>query len=192
MDQLTIKCLINLSKDGDKASFRKLVESHQAYIYVIAFRLLCNDYEAEEVVQETFIRVWKSLSRFNQDMRFTTWLYKIAVNLCYDRIRSWQRSRNTVHFDMESSIIFNRPSPENIESSLINRELADIIRLLTESLTPKQKMVFTLAELEELTVDEIVTITGLTPQKIKSNLYCAKQAIKDKLTRMEERRGKDE
>jgi RNA polymerase sigma-70 factor (ECF subfamily) len=168
------------------------VEFHQNYVYVVAFRFLCNDYEAEEVIQETFIRVWKNLSRFNQDMRFTTWLYKIVTNLCCDRLRSRKRTPHILPFDMENAALLNQPSTENIESALINRELADLIRFLTENLTPMQRIVFTLSELEELTVDEVVTITGLTPQKIKSNLYCARQAIRNKLTRMEERRGKDE
>jgi RNA polymerase sigma-70 factor (ECF subfamily) len=192
MDQQTVKLLINQSVDGDKASFRKLVESHQAYIYTTAFRLLCNDYDAEEIVQETFIRVWKNLYRFNNEMRFSTWLYKIVVNLCYDRIRAIKSSRNKIHFDMESSVILNQPSFDNIEASLINRELAEIIRFLTDELTPKQKLVFTLTELEGLSVEEILTITGLTPQKIKSNLYCARQIIKYKLVKIEERRGQHE
>jgi len=192
MDQQTVKSLINLSLGGDKASFRKLVESHQAFVYVTAVRLLCNNYEAEEVVQETFIRVWKNMGRFDLEMRFSTWLYKIVVNLCYDSMRASQRNRNTIHFDPESTLILNLPSTENIETSVINKELADVIRSLTGGLTPKQKIVFTLTELEELTVDEITTITGLTPHKIKSNLYCARQTIKDKLNRLEERSGKHE
>ena len=89
-------------------------------------------------------------------------------------------------------VILNQTSSENIETTLINKELAGFIRILTDHLTPKQKIVFTLSELEELSVDEISTITRLTPQKIKSNLYCARQTIKDKLIRMEERRKNHE
>jgi len=190
MNQQAIRSLIDLSVHGDKASFRRLVESHQDFVYATAFRLLCNDYDTEEVVQETFIRVWKNLDRFNNEMRFTTWLYKIVVNLCYDKMKAYRSSRNHFMVGMDGSLAMNQPSAENIETTFMNSELAGIIRFLTDQLTPKQKLVFTLVAIEELTVDEIVTITGMTPEKIKSNLYCAKQNIKKKLNRMEERRDK--
>jgi RNA polymerase sigma-70 factor (ECF subfamily) len=192
MNQQTLNSLISQSQKGDTTAFRKLVEGHQGFVYATAFRLLCNEFDSEEVVQETFIRVWKHVKNFNTEMRFTTWLYKISVNLCYDKIKTNKRFYNRVHFDIENSLIINHPSIENIENAVINRELAEIIRYLTGELTPKQKLVFTLTEMEGLAVEEIVTITGLTPQKIKSNLYCAKQTIKEKLMTIEERRGKYE
>jgi RNA polymerase sigma-70 factor, ECF subfamily len=190
MDQQTVNSLIKNCLKGDTFAFRKLVESHQGFVYATAFRLLYNDFDAEEATQETFIKLWKNLNRFNNEMRFTTWLYKIVVNLCYDKIKSVKRFRNKIEFDLGSYKILNHASLENIEKSVINREQAEIIRHLTDGLTPKQKLVFTLTELECLTVDEIRAITGLTPEKIKSNLYCAKQTIKVKLTQIEERRGK--
>jgi RNA polymerase sigma-70 factor, ECF subfamily len=189
MDQQTVKLLISQCLQGDTASFRKLVEFHQSFAYATAFRLLCNDYEAEEIVQEAFIRVWKHLKDFKVEMRFTTWLYKIVMNLCYDKIKANKAHRNRLHYDLESSIILNHSSSDNIESSLINHDLAQIIRFFTGELTPRQKLVFTLSELEGLSVEEITIITGMSPDKIKSNLYCARQNIKNKLIRIEERKG---
>ena len=189
MDQQTVKLLISHSIHGDTASFRKLVEFHQPFVYSTAFRLLNNGYEAEEIVQEAFIRVWKHLKDFKMEMRFTTWLYKIVVNLCYDRMKAKKAQYNRIHYDMESSVILNQPSSENIETSVINHDLAQIIRFLTCELTPRQKLVFTLTELEDLSVEEITVVTGMSPGKIKSNLYCARQTIKNKLIRMEERKG---
>jgi RNA polymerase sigma-70 factor (ECF subfamily) len=187
MDQETIKCLIDLIVGGDKTSFRKLVEAHQSFIYATAFRMLCDRYDSEEIVQETFIRVWKNLHRFNPEMQFSTWLYKIAVNLCYDKIKANKRHRDRISFDLEKSIIINQPSLENIETSVINKEYADIIGYLCNELPPKQRLVFTLSELDERSVEEISEITGLTSQKIKSNLYCARQNLKNKLIEIEVR-----
>ena len=189
MDQQTVKLLISESIYGDTASFRKLVEFHQPFAYAAAFRLLCNDYEAEEIVQEAFIRVWKHLKDFKIEMRFTTWLYKIVMNLCYDKIKSNKTHHNHMHYDLESSVILNQSSSENIEDNLINHDLAQIIRFFTAELTPRQKLVFTLTELEGFSVEEITIITGMSPDKIKSNLYCARQNIKNKLIRIEERKG---
>lgn len=190
MDQQTANKLIQHSINGDDNAFRKLVEAHQQFVYAVAFRLLCNEFDAEEATQETFIKIWKKLNSFKNEMRFTTWLYKVAINICYDKIKTTKRFRNRIEFDFDHSIILNQASFENIENSLINREQAEIIRFLTGELTPKQKLVFTLTELECLTTDEIITITGLSSEKIKSNLYCAKQNIKEKLLKIEERRGK--
>jgi len=189
MDQETVKLLISQSIQGDTASFRKLVEFHQPFAYASAFRLLCDDYEAEEIVQEAFIRVWKHLKDFKLEMRFTTWLYKIVMNLCYDKMKSNRTHQNRMHYDFESSVILNLPSYENIEANLINHDLAQIIRFFTAELTPRQKLVFTLTELEGFSVDEITVLTGMSPDKIKSNLYCARQNIKNKLIRIEERKG---
>ncbi|MBN1143479.1 MAG: RNA polymerase sigma factor [Bacteroidales bacterium] len=188
MDQQQADSLIINSASGDMVSFRKLVEMHQSFVFAIAFRMLCDEPDTEEVVQDTFVRVWKNLSRFNHEMRFSTWLYKIAVNLCYDKMRSRKLRLNHVPFSIEGLILGNLPSQENVETTYINREQAEIIRYLTNTLSPQQRIVFSLSELEELSVEEISEITGMTPNKIKSNLYCAKQAIRKKLEKIEERR----
>lgn len=188
MDQQITKSLIERSCRSDSAAFRELVEAHQSFVYRVAFRLLCCDYDTEEVTQETFIKVWKNLTDFNTDMRFTTWLYKIAVNLCYDKLKARKRKNYNMVIDTANMAILNYPSTENIEAELANREIASLIEALTEQLTPKQKMVFVLSELEELTPAEITEISGLSAKKIKSNLYCARQNIKEKLQKLEERR----
>jgi RNA polymerase sigma-70 factor (ECF subfamily) len=177
MDQQTVKLLISHSKHGDTASFRKLVEFHQPFAYAAAFRLLCNDYEAEEIVQEAFIRVWKHLKDFK------------VVNLCYDKIKANKAHHSLMQYDLESSVILNQSSSENIEANLINHDLAQIIWFFTGELTPRQKLVFTLTELEGFSAEEITLITGMSADKIKSNLYCARQNIKNKLIRIEERKG---
>lgn len=184
MQQDDVNNLIVRSRQNDQAAFRKIVEAHQNLVYSLAFRLLCNDEDAQDVVQETFIKAWKHLSHFNTEMRFTTWLYKIATNVCYDRIKALKRRNNTISFDIENIALLNRPSLENMETNIINHELAQLIKLLTFDLPPKQKLVFTLRDLEGLEVDEIETITGLSAKKIKSNIYCARQFIREKLEKL--------
>ena len=181
MEQQHVNKLISRSKQDDLEAFRKLVEGHQSFVYSLSFRLLCNEDDARDAVQETLIRVWKNLARFNTDMRFSTWLYKIASNICYDRMKALKRRNNLVSFDIENTSLLNCASLENIETTIINAELAEMIKFFTNDLAPKQKLVFTLHDLEGLQVDEIVVITGLSPGKIKSNLYCARQCLRGKL-----------
>jgi len=181
MDQFLIDKYIAQSKQGDSEAFRKLVEEYRSYVFSLSFRLLCNEDDANDAVQETFIRVWTHLQSFKSEMRFSTWLYKIATNVCYDRIKALKRGNNLISLTLDDAILLNQPSLENIEAAVINDELGKIIKFITNELTPKQKLVFTLRDLEGLEVDEIVAITGLSPKKIKSNLYCARQYIREKL-----------
>lgn len=174
--------LIILSSGKDAEAFRKLVEAHQAMVYSLAFRLLCDDEEAKDIVQETFIKVWNHLHRYNTEMKFTTWLYSITTNLCYDRLKA--KKRKTTFSLSDQNILNELISNENIEKTLINAELSTIIQLLTDELTPKQKLVFTLRDLEGLEIEEIVKITGLSAEKIKSNLYLARQYIRKKIEYM--------
>jgi RNA polymerase sigma-70 factor, ECF subfamily len=184
MQQQDISELIFQSRQQDLNAFRQLVEIHQPMVYRLAFRLLYNEDDARDATQETFIRVWKYLHRFDLTMRFSTWLYKITTNICYDRIRALKRRNNILSFDMDHALLLNQPSSDNIETALIYQEMAALVKILTEELTPKQKLVFTLRDLEGLEVEEIVTITGLSPAKIKSNLYCARQYIRQKLEKL--------
>jgi len=178
MDQSTLNNLIELSMQNDDKAFRQIVENYQSMIYSLAFRLLCNEEEAKDTVQETFIRVWINLAKYQTDKTFSTWLYKIATNLCLDKLKS------SKHFYQNGNIdetLNNLIASENVEQTIINSELGNIIHRLTNELTPKQKVVFTLRYLEGLEVDEIVQITGMTPGKIKSNLFLARQTIRIKL-----------
>lgn len=179
MHQSTVKELIFLSRQNDARAFRKLVEEYQSMIYRLSFRLLCNDDDAKDVVQETFIKVWLHLDSFNTDLKFSTWLYSVAAHLCYDKLRKTKQNYTQGIDDQNKLLEFI--SSENIEQKMINAELSEIILSLTRELTPKQKLVFTLCDLEGLDTEEIKSITGLSAAKIKSNLYLARQFIRKKV-----------
>ena len=167
-----IQELINNSIKGNTNSFTDLVVEFQPLVFRLAFRLLCNNEDAKDVVQDVFIKVWTNLQRYDNQYSFSTWLYKIAGNLCCDRLRSKKRVRE---IDLPVYPV------ESVESAMINKELKELIINFTSDLTPKQKLVFMLRDIEELDTEEIMAITGLTAEKIKSNLYLARKRIKEKL-----------
>ena len=177
MNSEKIEHLIEQSKKNDAAAFRQLVEAFQPLVFRLAFRLLCNNDEAKDIVQETFIRVWLHLHKYRHGTRFSTWLFKIACNLCYDRIRVIKRSQTT---DLDLSRL-DVAVDDDVEQSFINRDLAEWITALTHNLSPKQRMVFTLRDIEGLELDEIKKITDLSNAKIKSNLYLARQYIRKRI-----------
>ena len=172
--------LINLSLQNDKNAFRQIVESHQYMIFALAFRMLGNEEDAKDIAQDTFIRIWTHLSDFNPEKKFSTWIYRITANLCLDKLKRLK----FIALDSNDFEVINSLS-ENFEFELTNKELGGIITALTNELSPKQKLVFTLRYIEELEVEEIIEITGLSAEKIKSNLYVARQTVRKKLANYE-------
>lgn len=181
MDQDQIHHLIDKSRQKDTQAFALLVTEFQEMVFRLAFRLLCDENEAKDIVQDTFVKVWLSIHKYDDSCRFSTWIYKITSNTCYDRLRSLQHLPSSYPADMNPHIA----SEEDIEESIVNKELKDLILHFTEELTPKQKLVFTLRDLEELEVAEVITITGMSADKIKHNLYQARKQIRFKLNQIE-------
>jgi RNA polymerase sigma-70 factor (ECF subfamily) len=175
--------LIERCRRGDANAFRKLVDNYQGMVYVFAFRMLCHEEDAKDVVQETFIKVWRNLGKYNAALKFTTWLYKITANCCYDHLRKGKQRKQHVEIDQVKHAC-EQMLQSNVEQKIINEDLAAVIGLLTHELTPKQKLVFTLKELEGFEVNEISAITNLSPEKIKSNLYLARKNIREQLEKM--------
>lgn len=172
--------LIQKSKQKDFGAFRKLVEDHQFMVYRIAFRLLANEEDAKDMVQEVFIKVWERLDLFNTRYSFSAWIYKITTNMCFDLLKSTKHKKNKQTAELQNYEI----TAENIEGDLTNKELANIIHSLTNELSPKQKLVFTLSDIEELETKEISSITELSPPKIKSNLYLARKYIRRRMNKI--------
>lgn len=185
MEQQKLIELIEESKQNNQMAFKQLVETYQYNVYRLALRLLCDVEDARDAVQETFIRVWKNLHRFDSNMKFSSWIYRITTNLCFDLLKS-NKYRNQKHtLEIEKNEYVSILSQEDTEQTMTNKELLKIITSLTHQLTPKQKMVFTLCDLEGMGVNEMKQITGLSATRIKSNLYLARKFIRNKLNSIE-------
>lgn len=183
MNQEEIQKLVDRSRRGDKEAFGRLVSEFQSLVFRLSFRLLCDEDEARDITQETFIKVWLALKSYDREKCFSTWLYKITCNACYDRLRSLNHSP----LDKESSLSdsANIPSNDNIEISLANKQLKELILRYTDELPAQQKVVFMLRDVEELEVAEVQSITGLSPEKIKSTLYLARKNIRNKMNQLD-------
>jgi RNA polymerase sigma-70 factor (ECF subfamily) len=170
--------LIYLSLQGDEQAFRRIVTEFQSRIYTLCFRLMNNDEDARDAVQETFLKVWLNLHKYQNDKSFQSWIYKIAANQCLDMLR---KRKKMSHSLVEDNTLIQILSEDDVEKQFMQKELGNIIIQLTEKLSPKEKIVFVLSEIEGLDVNEITEITGLSAAKIKSNLYLARQNIRNKL-----------
>lgn len=185
MEQEQIQQLVRQSQGGNSQAFGQLVVVYQPFVFRIVFKLLCNTTEAEDITQEAFIRAWIHLPNFDGKVKFSTWLYRIAVNLCYDQLRQQKRRAPSISPQEQEQAIAGILTEENAETALTNEELIHIITLLTNELTPKQKLVFTLWDLEGIPPEEIRTMTGLSSAKIKSNLYLARKYIRKRIDKLQ-------
>ena len=169
--------LIIKARQGDTPAFARLVDLNRDYVYRLAFRLLMDTEQAKDVAQETFIRVWKQLHRFQPGKRFSTWIYKITVNLCYDRLRARQRFHRL--FERSDSTDVHIASQVDMEADLIDRERLETVQKFVNSLSPKQRMVFVLRDLEDQDIAEIAALLGISTGAVKTHLYLARKTIRE-------------
>jgi len=172
--------LIEECKGGNFNNFRKLVELSSPFAYSVAFRMLGDDDQAKDVVQETMVTIWQKLKKIKTAEVYRTWMYRIVVNKCYDEMRKRKRNPEFVTDEQSWKLISNRISEEP-SASLENNETSKIIRILTERLSFKQKAVFILSELEGMSNDEISGITGISKSAVKANLYHARKTISQRV-----------
>ncbi len=144
-------------------------------------RLLCNQEEATDAVQESFIRVWKHMHQYDRKRKFTTWLYSIVTNTSLDRLRAIKRNRRIFFSgdeDLEIDEIQDELDLHEIQS---NKELAGMIKILTQELPLKQRLIFTLRDLQDLSVEEVVEVVGVSIGSVKTNLHYARRRIRQRM-----------
>lgn len=134
-----IQELIGRSQQEDAVAFSLLVSTFQPLVFRLAFRLLCDEDEAKDMVQETFVKVWLALGKYNGECRFSTWLYKITCNTCYDRLRSLHHS--PLDNEADYSVSANISSDDNVELAVVNKQLRELILRYTDELSPRQRLI---------------------------------------------------
>ncbi len=178
------RVLIARSVAGELGAFRSLMEGHQDFAFGIAIRLLHDRDDSEDAVQESFIRVWNNLARFRDDVKFTTWLYRIVVNVAYDRIKSMKRRGRVMGY---LAGLFEGDDPPDAGDPAGDIETADLhehaIRI-AKGLPPKQYIVFHLRDVLDLTIEETAGAAGMTPNSVKVNLCHARKTIRAALERL--------
>ena len=172
--------LIEECRGGNFNNFRKLIELTSPFAYSVAFRMLGNEDQAKDVVQETMVTIWQKLKKIKTAEVYKTWIYRIVVNKCYDEMRMRKRNPEFVTDEKTWELIANSIS-EGPSAALENGETAKIINMLTEKLSSRQKAVFVLSDLEGMSNDEVSVIIGIGKSAVKANLYYARKSISEKL-----------
>ncbi len=167
--------LIQLVKAGDQQSFGKLIDKCSNYVYGIALKMLGDADDAHDAAQESFIKIWQKIHTYKSHFKFTTWLYKIVINTCLDRLRDRNRD-NTIFQKVDDHTDLTTTTEPKMEFE--EQEFIAYIRMISERLSPRQHSVFVLHDLEELGQEEIAKILNMSKGSVKSNLYHARKAIR--------------
>jgi RNA polymerase sigma-70 factor, ECF subfamily len=179
MPDLVTAHIIREASNGNHAAFRTIVEQHQAFVYAVAFRFVNDSVDAEDLTQEIFIRLWKSLHTYRDDVKFTTWLYRIVANRCLDFLKSSHGRNRKNKVDVTSGhFVQDHSTPEK---ELQQNELMQVIQKAAGELTPKQKAVFILRDLEGLSSEEVSEALKMPVGNVKSNLFYARQKMSEKI-----------
>jgi RNA polymerase sigma-70 factor, ECF subfamily len=179
--QETIGCIRN----GDPSAFRKLVMMYQQPAYRLAFRILGNEEEARDAVQESFIKIWQKIGSFDPSREFIPWMYRILVNTSTDRLRSIRR-HVMIPIDLASQKLetMQQGDPSTLSD---NHDLAILIKGMADMLPEKQKLVFILRDIEGMASQEVESITELSETSVKSNLYHARKRVRERLLKILEK-----
>jgi RNA polymerase sigma-70 factor (ECF subfamily) len=168
--------IIEECRGGNFNNFRKLVELTSPFAFSLAFRMLGDEDLSRDVVQETMVTIWQKLKNVKSAEVYKTWVYRVVINKCYDHLR--QKKRNREHVADDKTWLFLSERLSQLPSAQMeNDETARIISVLTDRLSPRQKTIFILSEIEEMSSDEISEITGIGKSSIKANLYHARKSI---------------
>jgi RNA polymerase sigma-70 factor (ECF subfamily) len=167
--------LIDAIENGDTKAYAQLVNRYKDLVYTLAIRMLKHKEEAEEVSQDTFIKVFKSLGKFKGDSKFSTWIYKVTYNTCLDRIKKNKKHYNDVAID---EFTFNKlDSIDNALDNIIKEEKSVLIKKCINKLPEDSSALLTLFYFEELSLEEISKIINIEANTVKVKLFRARKKL---------------
>jgi len=167
------------ARQGDEEAFRALVEQHSRSVFRLAYRMTGNEQDAEDMVQESFLRAYKQLGRFESRANFGTWIYRITANCCVDLMRARQaRHDQSRRDDLDAAGQMpagDNPGPERIAESA---EIEHHVQTALEALSPLERAAFTLRHYEGRSIDEISTVLGLGTSAAKHSVFRAVRKLR--------------
>ncbi len=175
--------LVNKAVKGDNSAFEALMEKHMGIIYNIALRMAANQDDAEDMTQEIMIKIFRSLGSFKGNSKFSTWIYRVAVNTCLDELK---KKKNKKHLSLDAEISGDdgenqieikddSPSPEKLAEQ---NELRDMVAAAVKLLSDEHRAVIVLRDIRGMSYSEIAGILGCSDGTVKSRISRARAQLK--------------
>jgi RNA polymerase sigma-70 factor (ECF subfamily) len=171
--------LITRARQGDASAFEALVNMHAKLVYNLAFRVVNDPYEAEDLAQEAFLRAWRALPSFRGQARFSTWLYRIVTNLCYNRLPHLRRE--LMALEPGEGGFYLPDERQDIEMTLISDELNAYLHQAITELPESYRLLVTLRHLQEMSYNEIAEVTGMPLGTVKTGIFRARKLLRNAL-----------
>jgi RNA polymerase sigma-70 factor (ECF subfamily) len=180
------KDLLQNLKRGDASAFRKLVEQHQERVRNTCYRFVNNKEDAEDVAQDVFVEVYRSVKHFRKDAQLSTWIYRIAVNKSLDYVRRKKRKKSfgqvLSFFGVgEEEKGLQLPSGEDPHADLERQERTRTLNLAIDTLPENQKVAITLSKYEGLRNSEIAEVMETSLSAVESLIHRAKENLHQRL-----------
>lgn len=183
------RLLIRKLRERDEKAFREIVELYGDRVFNLTYRMLGSREEAEDISQEVFITVFKSVDSFRGDSKFSTWLYRITANHCKNRIKYLARRHDRDQSQYDEEVLRNgaagaltAPTPVPApDQHLEGVELERLMQSYIAALDEEQRLLVVLRDVEELSYEEIGAITSLPEGTIKSRLHRARMALRKQM-----------
>jgi RNA polymerase sigma-70 factor, ECF subfamily len=188
--------LVAQAREANTSAFAELVRRYEGKIFRLAQHITQNREDAEDVLQETFMKAYEHLDQFQGNSKFYTWIVRIAVNQALMKLRR-KKTGKTVSLDEtidtgEDTVVREIAAwDENPEQRFSREELGEILESAIQSLEPPYRSVFVLRDIEDLSTEETADALGLSIPAVKSRLLRARLQLRERLTRQFKRKGED-
>lgn len=188
--------LVTQAREGDTRAFAELVKRYEAKIFRLAQHITQNREDAEDVLQETFLKAYEHLDQFQGNSKFYTWIVRIAVNQALMKLR---RRKTDKSVSLDETIDTGEDTvtrevaawDEDPEQRFSREELGEILDSSIQSLAPTYRSVFLLRDVDDLSTEETAEALGISVPAVKSRLLRARLQLREKLTRFFKRKGDD-
>jgi RNA polymerase sigma-70 factor (ECF subfamily) len=167
--------LVARAQRGDAPAFETLMNEHASFVYNLAWRVVRDSQEAEDLAQEAFIRAWKGLPRFQGKAKFSTWLYRIVTNLCYNRLPHMKRELAAL--DPDDAALALPDEYVSVERQVLDLELRQELHSAIAKLPERYRLLITLRHLQEMSYNEIALVTDLPLGTVKTGIFRARQRL---------------
>jgi RNA polymerase sigma-70 factor (ECF subfamily) len=174
--------LLRKAKNGDTEAFAGLLSLHERFVYNLALRTLGNPDEAADIAQEAFVRAWMALGEFREQAQFRTWLYRIALNLCLNRVPRLRRELQNLTHEELIDIPETTSVAANPVANLEENELRNFLHREIDHLPEQYRLLVSLRYQHELSYEEIATLVGLPVGTVKTGLFRARARLREALS----------
>lgn len=182
--------LLERLQQHDERAFNEVVEAYEQRVFRLVYGVIGRREEAEDLVQDVFVQVFKAVPSFRGDSKLSTWIYRIAINLCSNRRKYLKRRYTHAQDELEPALELGQEAsgltsgesarPDQV---LQGRQLEEIVRSCIQTMDDEFREALILRDLEGLSYDEIAEITGLAPGTVKSRIHRARTMLKERVAR---------